>query len=139
MLVKVRFPNAANPDDLTGREYTYRSDEPLAVGDHIIVPVRDTTTDGYVSAIDIPRDSSILQSANNIAIGASPQKTIAPWRNLSCPTLRGALLARYGTGWTNDEISSCWCIGPDCAHWDKITGACAPLALVIETRRAAVK
>jgi hypothetical protein len=50
-IVKVKyFTNG----ELSAREYTYFSVDPLKVGDIIIVPIRDTTGKAKVSAVDVP-------------------------------------------------------------------------------------
>jgi hypothetical protein len=52
-IVKVRYFSETT-EELSTREYTYYSIDPLKVGDIIIVPVRDSTGKAKVSAIDIP-------------------------------------------------------------------------------------
>ncbi len=56
-IVKVKYFNES-VKRFIGREYSYFSEEPLKVGDIVIVPVRDTTGKAQVSAVDIP-DSEI--------------------------------------------------------------------------------
>lgn len=52
-IIKVKYYSDTT-GELSGREYTYFSVEPLKVGDILIVPVRDTTGKAQVSAIDVP-------------------------------------------------------------------------------------
>jgi len=54
-LVKVQYYRGDEP---MGRDYTYFSEDCLAVGDIVMVPVRDTTGKAVVSSIDVP-DSEI--------------------------------------------------------------------------------
>jgi len=51
-LVKVQY-YSEKTGELSPREYTYFSEEPLAIGDIVIVPVRDTTGKAKVIAIDV--------------------------------------------------------------------------------------
>ena len=50
-IVKVQYYSEGK---FSSREYTYYSVDRLAVGDRIIVPVRDSTVKAMVSAIDVP-------------------------------------------------------------------------------------
>ncbi len=79
MLIKVRFGDTNNGDGLSVREYTYRSEAPLAVGDHITVPVRDTSTDAWVSAIDVPESeiAAFRDKVKTIPAGSQITKPIA--------------------------------------------------------------
>ncbi len=52
-IVKVNY-YSETAGELSGREYTYYSVDPLKVGDIVTVPVRDTTGKAQVSAIDVP-------------------------------------------------------------------------------------
>uniref|UniRef100_A0A6M3KLS2 Uncharacterized protein n=1 Tax=viral metagenome TaxID=1070528 RepID=A0A6M3KLS2_9ZZZZ len=52
-IVKVQYYSETT-GELSPREYTYYSADPLKVGDIVIVPVRDTTGKAKVSAIDVP-------------------------------------------------------------------------------------
>ncbi len=52
-IVKVKYYSDML-EQLSEREYTYYSAEPLKVGDIVIVPVRDTTCKAKVSAVDVP-------------------------------------------------------------------------------------
>ncbi len=53
-IVKVKYYSDTT-GELSAREYTYYSADPLKVGDIVIVPVRDTTGKAKVSAIDVPK------------------------------------------------------------------------------------
>lgn len=52
-IVKVRYFSETT-GEISPREYTYYSAEPLKVGDIVIVPVRNSTGKAKVSAIDVP-------------------------------------------------------------------------------------
>ncbi|MDD5338444.1 MAG: hypothetical protein PHG35_03410 [Dehalococcoidales bacterium] len=52
-IVKVRYFSETT-GELSAREYTYYSVEPLKVGDIAIVPVRDSTGKAKVSAVNVP-------------------------------------------------------------------------------------
>ena len=54
-LVKVQY-YSEKTGELSPREYTYFSEERLAAGDVLMVPVRDTTGKAKVSAIDVPEE-----------------------------------------------------------------------------------
>ncbi len=64
-LIKVRYFIAG--DELSSREYTYYSTEPLKVGDIIVVPVRDTTCKARVSTVDVP-ESEIASFKDKVKI-----------------------------------------------------------------------
>ncbi len=51
-IVKVKYYSETT-GELSGREYTYYSEDALKVGDIVTVPVRDTTGKAQVSAIDV--------------------------------------------------------------------------------------
>ncbi len=51
-IVKVQY--LTDDDRLSDRAYTYYSEEPLKVGDIVIVPVRDSTGKAKVSAVGVP-------------------------------------------------------------------------------------
>ncbi len=54
-IVKVRYClDSDEHGELSPREYTYYSVDPLQVGDHITVPVRNTTSKAVVTAVDVP-------------------------------------------------------------------------------------
>jgi len=55
-LVKVRYIDEST-GEVSGREYTYFSDEPLDVGDFVTVPVKDTIGKAQVSAVDVPEST----------------------------------------------------------------------------------
>jgi len=52
-IVKVRYFSETT-QELSDREYTYFSDDPLKVGYVVSVPVRDTTTKAKVTAVNVP-------------------------------------------------------------------------------------
>jgi len=52
-IVKVKYYSETT-GELSAREYTYFSVDPLNVDDIVIVPVRDTTGKAQVSAVDVP-------------------------------------------------------------------------------------
>lgn len=52
-IVKVRYISETTKE-VSPREYTYSSEEPLQVGDIVTVPVRDTIRKAKVSTIDVP-------------------------------------------------------------------------------------
>jgi len=52
-IVKVQYWSGGF-QETGGREYTYYSEDPLKVGDMVLVPVRDTVGKAKVSAIDVP-------------------------------------------------------------------------------------
>lgn len=52
-IIKVRYFSETT-GELSAREYTYFTEEPLQVGDIIMVPVRDTTGKAKVSVVDVP-------------------------------------------------------------------------------------
>ena len=65
-LVKVQYYSTTS-GELSPREYTYFSEEPVAIGDILTVPVRDTTGKAKVSAIDVP-DSEIAAFRDKVKI-----------------------------------------------------------------------
>lgn len=52
-IVKVKYFSETT-GELSSSEYSYRTEEPLEVGDIVTVPVRDTTGKAKVSVIDVP-------------------------------------------------------------------------------------
>uniref|UniRef100_A0A6M3KM31 Uncharacterized protein n=1 Tax=viral metagenome TaxID=1070528 RepID=A0A6M3KM31_9ZZZZ len=52
-IVKVRYFSETS-QELSSREYTYYSVDPLQIGDIVMAPVRDTTCKAKITAIDIP-------------------------------------------------------------------------------------
>jgi len=84
-LVKVRYIIKELEGGLSSRAYTYFSEEPLAVGDEIIVPVRDTTTKAQVCEVNVDeaeiegfRDKVKIIPANSkvgVPIGSVPNET----------------------------------------------------------------
>ncbi len=57
-IVAVQFQSRTNPEEFTGREYTYYSDVELAVGDVIFAPTKNGTGVVRVCRTDV-RDSEI--------------------------------------------------------------------------------
>ncbi len=74
-IVKVRYYTGGAYDELSNREYTYRSAMPLAVGDVVMVPVRDTTTKAQVSAVDVP-ESEVAAFKDKLKIIPADLKTV---------------------------------------------------------------
>ncbi|MBU1621923.1 MAG: hypothetical protein KKF27_21100 [Gammaproteobacteria bacterium] len=54
-IVKVRY-HMHGTDELSYREYSYFSEEPLSVGDEVVVPIRDGTGKAQVTVIDVPEE-----------------------------------------------------------------------------------
>lgn len=52
-IVKVKYVDTAT-GEIQPREYSYFSEEPLAVGDQVIVPVRGHSMTSIVTAVDVP-------------------------------------------------------------------------------------
>ena len=73
IIVKVQYYSDSS-GKFSSREYTYYSADRLAVGDRIIVPVRDNTVKAMVSAIDVP-ESEIASFKDKV-------KTIPPASSL---------------------------------------------------------
>lgn len=54
-IIAVQYKNKST-GEYSGREYTYFADVPVAVGDEIIVPARNSQSAAKVSRIGIPED-----------------------------------------------------------------------------------
>jgi hypothetical protein len=52
-LVKVRYVDEST-GEVSGREYTYFSEEPLNIGDLVTAPIKDTIGKAKVTAVDVP-------------------------------------------------------------------------------------
>lgn len=76
-IVKVRYYSETR-GELSQREYSYFSVEPLDVGDIVIVPVRDTTRKAKVTAINIPESeiAAFRDQVKTIPSGAKIIKMI---------------------------------------------------------------
>ena len=79
IIVKVRYYSETT-GEVSGREYTYFTEESLKVGDIVIVPVRDTTGKARVSAINV--------SANEIAKFRDKVKMIPAGSRVPKPKVR---------------------------------------------------
>jgi len=73
-IVKVQYYSETT-EELSPREYTYYSADPLKVGDIVIVPVRDTTGKAKVSAIDVTESeiAAFRDKVKTIPAGAAIQ------------------------------------------------------------------
>ncbi len=71
-LVKVRYYSEQS-GELSSREYTYYTAEPLKVGDVVMVTVRDTAGKAQVSAIDVPEEevAAFKDKVKTIPAGAN--------------------------------------------------------------------
>ena len=71
MLVKVQY-GSVTTGEFSSHEYTYFSDEVLAVGDIVAVPIKDRTSHAKVSAIDVPESeiASFREKVKTIPAGS---------------------------------------------------------------------
>ncbi len=82
-LIKVAY---IKDGELSKREYTYYSAEPLQVGDVVKAPVRDTTSEAQVTEIDVPesaiaafRDKVKVIPAGSIMVRPAPEIPLTPY------------------------------------------------------------
>jgi hypothetical protein len=85
-IVKVRYFSETE-QTLSAREYTYFSEENLAVGDIVVVPVKDTTGKAKVTAIDVPEAEieHFRAAVKTIPAGAVAIRTITEAKAVVLP------------------------------------------------------
>lgn len=75
-IVKVRYIDGST-GEISNREYTYYSEEPLNVGDLVTVPVKDTVGKAQVTAVDVP-ESTITSFRDKVKTIPAGSKTTLP-------------------------------------------------------------
>lgn len=75
-IVKVRYIDGST-GEISGREYTYFSEEFLSVGDLVTVPVKDTIGKAQVTAVDVP-ESEIAAFKDKVKTIPAGSKTTLP-------------------------------------------------------------
>jgi len=83
IIVKVKYYSETS-GQLSQREYTYYSSQPLLVGDIVMVPTRDTIAKAQVSTIDVPA-SEIEQYKDKVK--TIPAGSIIPEENDRIPEI----------------------------------------------------
>lgn len=83
-LVKVKYYSETT-GELSGREYTYYSEESLKVGDIIIVPVGDTTGKAKVTTIDVPESEieAFRDKVKIIPVGSVMKPTLKTGKEIA--------------------------------------------------------